>query len=112
MLGELYQRQGQTDLLLAQYEQIRQLDPNDVAALQTLSSLYGATQNDAKLLEVNLALAQLDPQNYQYPLTSAQALQRLERNAEALTFAQQALALAPDDQKAAVQTLVQQLGGQ
>ena len=41
LLGELYQRQGRTDLLIEQYEQIRQLDPADAAALQTLSSLYG-----------------------------------------------------------------------
>ena len=54
---------------------------------------------------------QLDPQNYQHPLAVAQALLRQQRNQEALTMAQQALALAPEDQKAVIQQLVTQLGG-
>ncbi len=112
LLGELYQRQGRTDLLIEQYEQIRQLDPADATALQTLSSLYGSVQNDPKLVEVNQALAQIEPQNYVYPLVIAQALQRLGRTPEGLPYAQQALTLAPEEQKAAVQALVQQLGGQ
>jgi Flp pilus assembly protein TadD len=41
----------------------------------------------------------------------AQALMRQQRNQEAVSFAQQALALAPDDQKPVIQQLVAQLGG-
>ena len=70
-----------------------------------------ATGNDAKVIEIEQQLMQLDPQNYQHPLAVAQALLRQQRNQEALTMAQQALALAPEDQKAVIQQLVTQLGG-
>ena len=45
LAAEIYQAQGQTDQVLAQYEQMRALDPNDVAVLQTLEqSVYGLRQ--------------------------------------------------------------------
>ena len=111
LAAELYQAQGDTTQVITQYENIRQVDPNDTTALSTLSGLYVATGNDAKVVEIEQQLMQLDPQNYQHPLAVAQALMRQQRNQEALSFAQQALALAPDDQKAAIQQLVTQLGG-
>ncbi len=111
LAAELYQAQGDTAQVIAQYEQMRQLDPNDATALSTLSNLYAAEQNDAKVIEIGQQLMQLDAQNYQYPLAVAQALARQQRLPEAVTLAQQALALAPDDQKAAVQTLISQWGG-
>jgi hypothetical protein len=54
---------------------------------------------------------QLDPQNYQYPLSVAQALANQGLTQEAVATAQQALALAPDDQKAVIQQFISQLGG-
>ena len=111
LAAELYQAQGNTTEVITQYENIRQIDPNDTAALSTLSGLYVATGNDAKVVEIEQQLMQLDPQNYQHPLAVAQAMLRLQRNQEALSFAQQALALAPNDAKAAIQQLVTQLGG-
>jgi Flp pilus assembly protein TadD len=54
---------------------------------------------------------QLDPQSYQYPLTVAEALARQGRNSEAVAMAQQALALAPDDQKPVIEQFIAQLGG-
>jgi tetratricopeptide (TPR) repeat protein len=109
--AELYQAQGDTAQVIAQYEQIRQLDPNDASALNMLSGLYAVAQNDPKVIELGQQLMQLDPQNYQYPLTVAQALQRQGRNAEAVAMAQQALALAPEEQKAGIEQLIAQLGG-
>ena len=79
--------------------------------MSTLSGLYLATGNDAKVIEIEQQLMQLDPQNYQHPLAVAQALMRQQRNQEALAMAEQALALAPEDQKAVIQQLVTQLGG-
>ncbi len=111
LAAELYQAQGDTAQVIAQYENIRQVDPNDATALTTLSGLYAAAGNDAKVVEISEQLIQLDPQNYQHPLAAAQALMRQQRNQEALPFAQQALALAPDDQKPVIQQLVAQLGG-
>ena len=97
--------------MIAQYEQIRQIDPNDATALVTLSGLYAAAQNNDKVVAIGQQLMQLDPQNYQYPLSVAQALVNLGRTQEAVTAAQQALALAPDDQKPAIQQFIAQLGG-
>lgn len=111
LAGEIYQAQGDTAQVIAQYEQIRQIDPNDATALMTLSGLYAAAQNNDKVVEIGQQLMQLDPQNYQYPLSVAQALVNLGRTQEAVTAAQQALALAPDDQKPAIQQFIAQLGG-
>ena len=52
------------------------------------------------------ALIKLEPTDYQHPLALAQILQRIGRPDEALTFANQALALAPDDQKAPINQLI------
>lgn len=109
--AELYQTKGDTAQVIAQYEQIRQLDPSDANALATLAGLYTAQPNDAKVVEIGQALMALDPQNYQHPLLVAQAQARLNRIPEALTAAQQALTLAPEDQKAVIQQLIQQLSG-
>jgi tetratricopeptide (TPR) repeat protein len=111
LAAEIYQAQGDTAQVIAQYEQMQQLDPSDAGVLLTLSSLYAATQNDAKVVEVSQRLMQLDPQNYQHPFAMAQALARLGRTQEAVTFAQQARALAPADQQPAIEQLLAQLGG-
>jgi tetratricopeptide (TPR) repeat protein len=111
LAAEIYQAQGDTAQVIAQYEQMQQLDPADAGVLLTLSSLYAATQNDAKVVEVGQQLMQLDAQNYQHPLSVAQALARLGRTQEAVTFAQQARALAPADQQPAIEQLLAQLGG-
>ena len=111
LLAEIYQAQGKTDQVVAQYEHMRQLDPNDSAVLQTLLNLYGTLQDNARQADAAQALMKLDPQNYQYPLVAAQAMARLNRGQEALPLAQQALALAPENQKEAITLFIQQLGG-
>ena len=40
--AELYQRKGDTPALIAELEAIRQIDPSDAGALQSLSTLYAA----------------------------------------------------------------------
>jgi tetratricopeptide (TPR) repeat protein len=111
LAAELYQAQGDTAQVIAQYENIRQVDPNDAGAVVTLLGLYAGAGDNAKVVELGQQLMQLDPQNYQHPLTVAQALMSQQRSQEAVTYAQQALALAPDDQKPAIQELLAQLGG-
>lgn len=111
LAAEVYQAQGDMEQVIAQYELMRGLDPSDTAVLATLSAFYASVQNDAKVIEVNQQLMQLDPQNYQYPWALAQALARGQRNAEALPYAQQALTLAPADQQPLIQQLIAELGG-
>lgn len=109
--AELYQARGDTAQVIANYERARQMDPNDAGVIFTLLNLYTAQQDDAKIAELGQTLMAVEPQNFQYPLVVAEALARLNRPQEALPFAQQALTLAPEEQKAGIQELVQQLGG-
>ena len=68
-------------------------------------------QNDAKVLEIAQALIQADPQNYVHPLNAAQALIRMQRGQEALTYLQQALAPGrPMTRTAGIGQLAQQFG--
>ena len=111
LAAEIYQGLGQTDQVIAQYEAIRQLDPADLAALQNLSNLYLGQNNFAKVAAVNQALIGIDPQNYQYPLVAAQAFQSLGQLDSARQFGEQALALAPADQKPAIEQFLAALQG-
>ena len=111
LAAEIYQTLGQTDQVIAQYEAIRQLDPADLAALQNLSNLYLGQNNYAKVVETNEALIGIDPQNYQYPLAAAQAFQSLGQPDNARQFGEQALALAPADQKPAIEQFLAALQG-
>ena len=103
--------QGNQAEAIATYEQLRQLDPNDVTTLQTLINFYSQQSNDAKVVEIAQALATLDPANFLYPWQAAQALVRLNRPQEALPYAQQALPLANPEQQPAVDALIQQITG-
>ena len=107
--ADIYQSAGQTDQVIAQYEQIRQIDPKDINALQNLTNLYGSKQDMNKVLEVSQALIGLEPQNYQHMLVAAQAMQKLGQADNARKMAEQALALAPADQKASIQKFIAEL---
>ncbi len=107
--AEIYQGLGQTDQVIAQYEQIRQVDPKDISALQNLSTLYQAKQDLNKLVEVNQVLMGLEPQNFQHPLVLAQAMQKMGQAADARKLAAQAFALAPADQKTIIQQFITSL---
>ena len=109
--AEIYQLQGKSAEAIATYEQLRQVDPNDVATLQTLINFYIQQGDDTRVVEVAQALAALDPANFLYPWQAAQALVRLNRAQEALPYAQQALTLATPEQQQAVNLLIQQITG-
>lgn len=106
LAADLYQRQGDVQGMIAEMEAIRQLAPNDVNTLRTLSSLYATTDNQEKALEVAQTLMALDPNNYQYAVEAGMALLRLNRRSEALAMFQQARTLAPPDQQAAIDALI------
>jgi tetratricopeptide (TPR) repeat protein len=111
LAAELYQQQGDTEALLQELEEVRRLLPNDVNTLRSLSSLYAVRGDQAKVLEVTQALMALDPTNYQYMLDAGMALLKLARGPEALALFQQARALAPTEQQAAIDALIAQAGG-
>lgn len=104
--AQIYQEQGQTDQVIAQYEAIRQVAPQDLETLKVLSNLYNAKQDDRMVVEIAQALMALEPTNYQHPLNIAQALKRAGQIDNARQFAEQALQLAAEDQKAAIQEFI------
>jgi tetratricopeptide (TPR) repeat protein len=106
LAAQLYQSQGNTAKEIEQYEAIRQVLPADLETLKTLSNLYNTVQDDRKVVEVAQALMAAEPDNFQHPLNIAQALQRAGQVDNARQFAEQALTLAPPEQKAAVETFI------
>lgn len=109
LAAQIYEQSGMLDLALAQFEQLRQVDPNDLNTLNNLSRLYVATENWNAAIEVLQQLATLEPENFQHPLALAQILQEVGQPESALTYANQALALAPDDQKPMISQLIDTL---
>ncbi len=109
LAAQLYQTQGRTDQIIVQYEAIRALTPDDSGVLNTLFNLYRSVGNQNAALETLAALTALEPDNYRYPLLTAQVLRELGRAADALPYAIQALALAPVDQQPSIRGLIETL---
>jgi tetratricopeptide (TPR) repeat protein len=109
LAAQIYEQAGLLDQAIGQFEQLRQVDPNDVNTLDNLSRLYISSGNLNGAIEVLQNLVTLDPTNYQHPLALAQVLQQMGQTQNALTYANQALALAPDDQKATITQLIDTL---
>jgi tetratricopeptide (TPR) repeat protein len=106
LAAQLYEQMGWLEQAIVQFEQLRAGAPDDINTLNNLSRLYMATENWNGAIEVLQTLVSLEPDNFQHPLTLAQIMQQLGQPENALTFANQALALAPDDQKAAISQLI------
>lgn len=111
LAAELYQNAGRVDEAIVQYEQSRQANPEDVVVLNMLYTLYTARENWDAAQEVLQALATLQPDNYQHPLALAQLMEQLGRPQDALAYANQALTLAPDDQRPNITQLIAALNG-
>lgn len=109
LAAQIYEQVGMIDLAVAQYEQLRQVDPADINTLNNLARLYVATENWNGAIEVLQNLVTADPANYQHPLALAQILQQIGQPENALTYANQALTLAPDDQKPVITELIDTL---
>ena len=109
LAAQLYEQAGMLDLAITHYDLLRQVIPEDVATLTNLSRLYVATEKWDQAIQVLQQLLTLDPTNYQHPLALAQILQGLGQADNALTYANQALPLAPDDQKPVITQLIDTL---
>ncbi|MEZ4559473.1 MAG: tetratricopeptide repeat protein [Caldilineaceae bacterium] len=111
LLAELYQQTGDTDRAIAQYEAIAQLAPNDVGVQETLYDLYIQKQDLNRAAETLQQMMTLDPANFAHPYRLAQLLEQVGQTANALTYAEQALDLAPPDQRTLITDLVAALQG-
>ena len=103
MVAELYLQMGEPAQALAQYEELRQLAPDDPSVLNGLANLYLSTNQVDKAVDALETLARLQPEDYRYPWQLAQILAQTGQPAAAREQAQQALALAPAEQKGAIQ---------
>jgi len=110
LAAQIYQGQGNTAKMIEQYEIIRQLIPDDLETLRTLGTLYNTIQDDRKIVEIAQLLLTAEPDNYQHPLTIAQALQRVGQIDNARSFAEQALIRAPAEQKPVIEDFIATLG--
>ncbi len=110
LAAQIYQSQDDTAKVIEQYEAIRQVLPDDLENLKALSNLYNTIQDDRKVVEIAQALMAVEPNNYQHPLNIAQALQRAGQIDNARQFAEQALTLAPAEQKPAIEEFIAGLG--
>lgn len=106
LAAQLYEQMGLLDQAIAQFELLRVNAPNDINTLDNLARLYTATEKWNNAIEVLQQLVALQPDNFEHPLTLAQIMQQLGQPESALTFANQALSLAPEDQKAAITQLI------
>lgn len=111
LAAQLYQGQENTAKVIEQYEAIRQALPDDLETLRTLSNLYNTIQDDRKVVETAQQLIALEPNNYQHPLNIAQALNRVGQFDNARQFAEQALTLAPAEQKPAIEGFIAGIDG-
>lgn len=111
LAGQLYQTTGQVELAIQALEQVRQVVPNDVNTLRALSNLYNLQQDDGRVLQIAETLMQLEPTNFEHPLSAAQAARRLGQEESALNYANRALSLAPEPEKAEIAQLIETLNG-
>jgi tetratricopeptide (TPR) repeat protein len=109
LAAQIYEQAGMIDKAIAQLEILRQANPKDIDTLTGLSRLYISAKNWNAAIDVLQNLITLDPSNYQHPLALAQIMQQLGPPANALTYANQALGLAPADQKATITQLINTL---
>jgi tetratricopeptide (TPR) repeat protein len=108
-LVELYGAMEQPEQVALQYELMRQAEPNNASILSNLYALYAEQDNIDKAAEILEALIAVEPGNYQYPLDLAQILFAEGEVSSARQYAEQALALAPEDQKASINQLIQSI---
>ena len=111
VLIDIYSITEDDDQIVAQYELIRDLDPEDIQNLQTLNQFYMQRQDWNKAVDTLRALYALQPDNYRHPLAIAQVLQQVGQTDEAIAFARQALELAPDSQKQEIEQFIALMAG-
>ncbi len=111
VLIEIFGMTEDEDQIIAQYELIRDLDPEDIQNLQTLNQFYMQRLEWNQAVDVLRALSALQPGDYHHPLAIAQVLQQVGQTDEAIAFARQALELAPDSQKQEIEQFIALLAG-
>ena len=111
LAAQLYQMNGKLDQAISHYEQIRSLEPSDPGALSVLANLYLSRQDLNNAVDTLRRLSELQPDNYEHPFAIAQILQQAGQPTDALSFANEALSIAPADQQPAIEQLIAAIQG-
>jgi tetratricopeptide (TPR) repeat protein len=114
LLGDMNSSQGDVDGAIAAYEQALEITNNCNVrrVLGTLQVQKGYWVDAIESLETSIERCENYRERWDLYRILAVAYANHGQSAEALQAARQALALAPEDQKATVQTLLDQLKGQ
>ncbi len=110
VLSEIAGQKGDVEQLLAQYEALRQLNPNDAAMLENLGALYVEREEWNRAVEVYQALMVLEPDDYRHPYILAQILAQVGQTENARLFIEQAIELAPADAQTDLVAFLDTLG--
>lgn len=106
LAADSYIADGKADLAAVQYEALLSANAADTAALRGLAAARVAQGDTAAAVELLQQLITLEPGNYQNLLALAEALQQAGRVEEARSYAEQALQLAPEEERPAITTLL------
>ncbi|MEM7129621.1 MAG: hypothetical protein AAF702_25030 [Chloroflexota bacterium] len=109
---EAYRTLGQQEQVIQQYELMRQVAPDNTQILQQLYALYQEQGQSEKVIETLQALNEANAGNYQYPLELARRFLESGQRDSAQDYAEQALQLAPEEQKATIEQLIETIGSE
>jgi tetratricopeptide (TPR) repeat protein len=107
---EIYNRLGQPEQVLPVYEQMRDVEPENIGTLINLSQLYLQTDRLQEAISPLLDLETLQPDEYRHPLQLAQIYFDLGDVEAARQSAQTALERAPESEQPAIRQFLQALG--
>ncbi len=107
-LGNYYLSQQRYDESAAAYQKALEIKPS-LQAHSALAYVYSKQGKLEEAVEQNLAALQISPADYDSNKNLAILYQQLERYEESLAAARTALARAPDDERAALESFIAQL---
>ena len=110
LLGELYLQQKDWTKAVEAYQKAVDMSPKSAEAYSALGYAYTQMGDLQAALQAYLKAAELRPKDFNNRKNLAILYQQLGRTKDAIREANEALALAPDNQKQAIESFLAQLG--
>lgn len=111
-LGQLYINRQDYDNAIRVYQQALQQDPNFIQAHSALGLIYSRQNKLDLAINENLIVLGRQPNDYATLRNLMLLYQQAGKPSEAMQYAQRALAIAPEQDKPALQQFIAQLQGQ
>jgi tetratricopeptide (TPR) repeat protein len=109
LLGQLYTQTGDWALAEEMYRKAVELNPNAVESLSMLGYVLDQQGKITEAIAQNLSVLQLSPQDYVTVRNLSVLYNKVNDYSQALAYAQLALSIAPEADKAGLQQFVEQL---